>query len=100
MDFQCEWTVEVASPGSVIEFQVDESQYGINGRAPCNTDSLEFFDGLDRSAPSLHKICAFMNPGPIQTTSPRGLVVFTGTVNDNRPPSRVGVRIMYTTRRP
>ena len=99
-DFQCEWRVEVASPGSVIEFRIDETDYGINGRSPCSTDSLEFFDGLERSAPSLSKVCEFMNPGPIRTTSHRGLVVFTGTVNDDRPASRVGVRVEYTTRRP
>ena len=82
----------------MIEFSIDESNYGINGRHPCSTDSIEFFDGLDRNANLLNKLCAFMNPGPIQTTSPRALVVFTSTENHNRPTSRVGVRVMYRTR--
>ena len=94
-NFQCEWTIDVPVRGYQIEFTIDTSAYGINGRPPCSQDYLEFFDGLDRNANSLHKLCRFENPGVITTSTTEALVVFSGTVNSNRPDSRVGARISY-----
>ena len=95
-DFQCEWTVDVAAPGYAIEFRIDTSAYGINGRSPCPTDYIEFFNGISNSARSLHKLCKFDNPGAITTTSNEARVVFAGSQNNKRPVSRVGVRVTYT----
>ena len=36
------------SANSSIQFTVDSSAYGINGRPPCPNDHLEFFGGLER----------------------------------------------------
>jgi fibulin 1/2 len=96
-NFQCEWTIDTSAPGFVIRFTIDESAYGINGRSPCSRDSIEFYDGIDSSADSLHKLCQFDNPGPFTTSSSQAFVVFTSTVNRHRPASRVGVRVAYTT---
>ena len=82
--------------GFVIRFVVDESAYGINGRPPCTSDNIEFFDGLAGNAESMHKLCRFENPGPFFTSSQQARVVFTGTINRNRPQSRVGVKIHYS----
>ena len=94
--FQCEWTLDIAAPGFAIEFTIDESDYGIDGRSPCdNTDSIQFFDGLDASASLLYKLCGFMNPGPITTTSSQAFIIFSSSGNENRPTSRVGIRVDY-----
>ena len=95
-NFQCQWTINVNDPGYVIQFTIDQSHYGINGRSPCRSDNIEFFDGLFTSDPSLQKLCQFMNPGPFTTSSSQAFVLFTGTVNENRPASRVGVRVEYS----
>ena len=95
-DFQCEWIIDISVVGFAIRFTIDESAYGISGRPPCTRDNIEFFDGLDSGAESLHKLCQFENPGPFTTTSSRARIVFTGTVNPHRPRSRVGIRVKYT----
>ena len=94
-NFQCEWIIELPNTGAAIEFTIDDSAYGINGRPPCPADSIEFFNGIASSAESLYKLCKFENPGFITTTSSQARVVFTGRVNPYRPRSRVGVRVTY-----
>ena len=81
----------------MIEFTIDDSAYGINGRDPCPTDYIEFYDGTSSSASSIVRLCKFDNPGPITTTSSQARVVFSSSVNRNRPVSRVGVKVDYRT---
>lgn len=94
-DFECEWIVDVPINGYAIEFTIDSSAYGINGRPPCRYDNIKFFDGIDSNAASLHKLCKFKNPGPIKTSTSEAKVVFTGT-SRSRNANRVGVRVTYT----
>ena len=98
-DFQCVWIIDVAGAES-IQFTIDDSAFGINGRPPCTNDHIQFFDGTGSNAASLWKTCG--NPGranltPITTSSSSARVVFTGSANQHRPTSRVGVRVTYTT---
>ena len=98
-NFQCVWIIDVAGAES-IEFNIDDSAFGINGRPPCTNDHIEFFDGTGSNAASLRKTCgnlARANLTPITTSSSRVGVVFTGSANPHRPASRVGVRVTYTT---
>ena len=99
-DFECEWIIDIPNDGSVIEFTVDESAFGINGRLPCTDDYIEFFDGADGSARSLHKTCNYNLPPVLTTSSSTARVVFAGSVNRNRPAGRVGVRVTYRTVQP
>ena len=96
--FQCEWIIELPNTGATIEFTVDDSAFGISGRHPCtNNDYIQFFDG---NANSLLKLCGhavLYDFEPITTTSSQARVVFTGSENPNRPPSRVGVKVDYRT---
>lgn len=99
-DFQCEWTIQAPSSSRRIYFRIDSSSYGINGRSPCNSDNLEFFDGTGSNANSMAKVCgltSFYSQGlpTVLTTTSSAKVVFTGTQNSNRPASRVGVRVNY-----
>ena len=97
-DFQCVWIIDVAGAES-IEFTIDDSAFGINGRPPCTNDHIQFFDGTDRNAVSLKKICGLtglVTLTPITTSSSSARVVFTGSVKPHRPTSRVGVRVTYT----
>ena len=96
-NFQCEWIIELPSSASRIQFTVDDSAFGINGRAPCTNDRIQFFDG---NGNSLEMVCGarrLYNFPPITTTSSRARVVFTGSENPSRPRSRVGVRVTYRT---
>lgn len=95
-NFECEWVIDVDVTGYVLQFTIDSSAYGINGRSPCPTDYLQFFDGTSSSANSLHKVCQFNNPSPITTSSSEARVVFVGSQNSQRPASRVGARVSYT----
>ena len=93
----CEWTIELPNTGATIEFTVDDSAFGINGRAPCTNDRIQFFDG---NGNSLNMVCGarrLYNFAPITTTSSRARVVFTGSENPSRPRSRVGVKVNYIT---
>ena len=92
-NFICEWTFNM-SANSLIQFTVDTSAYGINGRPPCQNDHLEFFDGLERDSQSLGRYCKFDRPS-ITTSTGAARVVFEGTQNPNRPASRKGVRLLY-----
>ena len=90
----------MAGAGS-IEFNIDDSAFGINGRPPCTRDHIEFFDGTGSNAASQGKICGLtrfdtVTLTPITLNSSRAGVVFTGSANRNRPASRVGVRVTYT----
>lgn len=96
-DFECEWTIELPDTGAQIQFNIDDSAYGINGRSPCTRDFIEFYDGTDSNAAAMYKLCKFMNPGPITTSSSRARVVFAGSNKKSRPQSRVGVHVMYDT---
>ena len=96
-DFECEWIIELPNTGAQIQFTIDDSAYGINGRDPCPSDYIEFYDGTDGNAVSMHKLCKFMNPGPFTTSSSRARVVFAGSNRRTRPSSRVGVHVMYDT---
>ena len=99
-NLQCEWIIELPSSASTIEFTVDDSAFGINGRAPCTNDHIQFFDGTTSNANSLLKLCNVARNydfKPITTTSSRARIVFTGSVNPNRPASRVGVKVNYKT---
>ena len=96
-NFQCEWIIELPSSASKIEFTVDDSAFGINGRAPCTNDRIQFFDG---NGDSLKMVCGarrLYDFAPITTTSSRARVVFTGSENPSRPASRVGVKVTYKT---
>ena len=95
LNFQCEWTILLPNSTSRIEFTIDDSAYGINGRDPCPTDYIQFFDGTGSNAVSLHKLCQFDNPGPFVTSTSQAIVVFAGTATSRRPKSRVGVSINY-----
>ena len=98
-NFQCEWTIELPSSAGSITFTIDDSAFGINGRAPCTNDHIQLFDGTTSNANSLLKLCGHANAynfEPITTTSTRARVVFTGSVNPSRSASRVGVKVEYT----
>ena len=98
-NFQCVWIIDVAGAES-IEFNIDDSAFGINGRPPCTRDHIEFFDGTGSNAASLRKTCgnpARANLTSFTTSSSSARVVFTGSANRHRPASRVGVRVTYTT---
>ena len=94
-NFECEWMIDLPDPEATIEFTIDDTAYGINGRAPCPTDYITFLDGMDENAPSLHKLCKFDMPPPFTTTSSQARVVFAGSIKPRRPKSRVGVHVMY-----
>ena len=101
-NFQCEWIIRLPNSGARIEFTIDNSAFGINGRPPCTSDHIEFFDGTNSNANSLQKICGFerLYNGQlphVTTTSSTAKVVFTGTEISSRPASRVGVRVTYHT---
>ena len=90
----------MAGAGS-IEFIIDDSAFGINGRPPCTDDHIEFFDGTGTNATSLDKICGLtgfeeVTLTPITTSSSSARVVFTGSEKPHRAASRVGVRVTYT----
>ena len=91
------WIIDIPNTQANIEFTIDDSAYGINGRDPCPTDYIEFYDGTSNSADSIVRLCKFDNPGPITTTSSQARVVFSSSVNQNRPVSRVGVKVNYRT---
>ena len=99
---ECEWTIELPDTRATIEFTIDESAFGINGRPPCTTDHIEFFDGTTTNAASLEKICGLADfyqsdtLPTITTTSSRARVVFTGS-DRPRSSSRVGVKVDYRT---
>ena len=96
-NFQCEWIIDTPCAES-IEFTVDDSAFGINGRNPCSTDHIEFFDGTGGNAGSLLKLCGhknFYDFASINTTSSQARVVFTGS-SQVRPASRVGVKVDYS----
>ena len=98
-NFQCVWIVDVAGAGS-IEFNINTTAFGINGRSPCTNDHIQFFDGTGSNAASLDKICGSRSSvtlTPITTSSSSAKVVFTGSANPSRPASRVGVKVDYTT---
>ena len=83
-----------------IEFNIDDSAFGINGRGSCTNDHIQFFDGTGSNAASLLKLCGSRSSvtfTPITTSSSSARVVFTGSVNQNRPASRVGVKVDYIT---
>ena len=101
-NLQCEWIITVpGTPSISIEFTIDDSAFGINGRPPCTRDHIEFFDGTSTNAASLEKICGLAdfyesNTLPIiTTTSSSARVVFTGS-DRPRSSSRVGVKVDYT----
>ena len=93
-NFECEWIIDLPNSDARIEFTIDDSAYGINGRDPCS-DYIQFFDGIASNAVSLHKLCQFDNPGPFVTSTSQARVVFVGTATSRRPKSRVGVSINY-----
>ena len=102
-NLECIWIIE-GSVGFRIEFVVDDSQYGINGRNPCTTinEHIEFFDGTGNDATSLRKLCGrshfysdFDSMRHITTSSSQAKVVFTST-DRPRSASRVGVKVDYT----
>ena len=80
----------------MVKFYIEASAYGINGRPPCQTDYINFFDGIGSNAVSLNNLCKFENPGFI-TTSSEARVVFASTMRPRRPASRVGVKVYYYT---
>ena len=99
-NFQCEWIVELPNTAAIIEFTVDDTAFGINGQDPCTNDHIQFFDGTASNANSYLKLCGIRRNydfEPITTTSSQARVVFTGSVNPNRPASRVGVKVHYIT---
>ena len=96
------WIILLPDSGATIEFNIDESEFGINGRPPCTNDHIEFFDGTGSNAASLEKICGLTSMDtvtltPITTNSSRARVVFTGSANPNRSNTRVGVKVNYHT---
>ena len=99
-DFQCVWIIELPNNGATIEFTIDDSAFGINGRDSCTSDHIQFFDGTGTSDALLLRLCGARSSvtlTPITTSSSSARVVFTGSVNPNRPDSRVGVKVDYTT---
>jgi hypothetical protein len=100
-NFECEWIVKLTNPNATIQFTIDDSAYGINGRSPCSKDNVRFYDGIDENSRMTHKFCQFDRPEhPIETTTSQGKVMFTGYTNPRRPKSRVGVQVLYTTIEP
>lgn len=97
-NFDCEWTVSLPNSDATIQFAIDDTAYGINGRSPCPTDFVQFFDGVSDNADSLYKLCKFDRPSePIVTSTSEARVVFKGSRTSNRPASRVGIMVHYTT---
>ena len=101
---ECVWTIELPNNGATIEFTIDESPFGINGRPTpaCTNDHIEFFDGTSSNAASLEKVCGLRSmygdnfPSTITTSTSRARVVFTGS-DASRSRTRVGVRVEYRT---
>ena len=87
--------IDLPNPEATIEFTIDDTAYGINGRSPCPTDYIMFLDGMDKNASMLHKLCKFDMPPPFTTSSSQAKVVFAGSIKPHRPASRVGVQVMY-----
>ena len=94
-NFKCEWIIEFPDTEAAIEFTFDNTAYGINGRPPCRSDYIEFFDGMQSNASSIIRLCKFKHPQSITTTSSQARVVFAATINPQRPASRVGVKVNY-----
>ncbi|CAI8007050.1 Dorsal-ventral patterning tolloid-like protein 1, partial [Geodia barretti] len=93
-DFVCEWVIDIENTtDSVIEISFNDP-YGINGRDTCPTDYVEVLDGVEDHSRSLGKYCFWRKPDPILTSSSRAKVVFQGS-DLPRPPTRVGVSIIY-----
>ena len=83
-----------------IQFTIDDSAFGINGRSPCTNDYIQFFDGTGSNDDLLLKLCgshSSVTLTPITTSSSSARVVFTGSANRHRPASRVGVKVDYIT---
>ena len=78
----------------VLELTVNETAYGIHGRSPCETDYLEFYDGLTTDTQALGKYCRFDKPGVLYTSSNQAVVVFQASTTPHLP-SRVGVQVLY-----
>ncbi|CAI8042365.1 Tolloid-like protein 2 [Geodia barretti] len=97
-NFECEWMVSLLNPEATILFTIDDTAYGINGRSPCPTDHVQFFDGMGNDAASMGKLCKFDRPSdPLVTSTSEGKVIFRGSRQSTRPVSRVGVMVHYTT---
>ena len=97
-NFECEWMVSLPNPEATILFTIDDTAYGINGRSPCPTDHVQFFDGMGNDAASMGKLCKFERPSdPLVTSTSEGKVIFRGSRQSTRPVSRVGVMVHYTT---
>ena len=94
-NFICKWTINM-SANSSIQFTVNSSAYGINGRLPCSNDHIAFFDGLERECRSLGKFCKLDVPPPITTSTGAVRVVFEGRLNPSRPASNKGIRVIYS----
>ena len=102
-NFQCEWVIRLPNNDATIQFTIDQSAFGTLGNpsSSCNSDNIQFFDGMQRDAESL-KICGLRRfygglLPTIHTTSSVARVVFTGTRYPKRPASRVGVKVHYIT---
>ena len=77
---RCEWIVDLTNPEATIQFTIDESAYGINGRSPCPTDYVMFFDGMSEDSSMMNKLCKYDLPDtPIITSTSQGKVMFSGT---------------------
>ena len=89
--------MSLPNPDATILFTIDDEAYGINGRSPCPTDYVQFFDGMGDDTASMNKLCKFDRPSqPLLTSTSEGKVVFKGSRNNARPHSRVGVMVHYT----
>ena len=99
-NLRCEWIIDIPDDDAVIEFTIDDSAFGINGKPPCTNDYIEFFDGVETTSASIDKTCRYRIPPPLRTTSSVARVVFVGSINPNRPARRVGVRVTYRTVQP
>ena len=96
-DFICEWTINVSTSNISIQFEVDNSAYGIGGQPPCPRDYIEFFDGLESDSQSLGRFCKLEVPEPIIVTTGAARIVFKGVRRLKRLPNRKGVRVVYQT---
>ena len=96
IDFRCVWVIDIENHTDVLIDITFSQQYGIRGRDPCTTDYVQVLDGVGEEAPSLGMFCYLNVPQPITTSSNQATVIFQASSLPH-PPSRVGVRITYTT---
>ncbi|XP_066304567.1 uncharacterized protein [Branchiostoma lanceolatum] len=91
-DAECSWTISV-TPGKIVKISFERFSLEVSGT--CNYDSLTLYDGTDRNAPEVKKLCG-SHSREISTCGSDAFLLFTsdGSV------TQVGFSATYTAEDP